>query len=114
MLRLRLIIEVLNHLGVNEVDIGYTRGVLDVVPLLTFRWISAIHLSSNRAAFKFHDVLRQSASFITEDVVDHAKLFVQVRRLDHSSHVLGVIIDVYVPHDELSLREVDHFEGDEE
>ena len=79
MLRLRLIIEVLNHFGINEVDIGHTRGVLNVVPLLTFRWISAIHLSSNRATFEFHDVLRQSASLITEDVVDHAKLFVQVR-----------------------------------
>ena len=61
------------ELFVIEIYVRYTREILD-----TFRGIFAKFVPHNAALLKLHDVLREGACLITEDVVHHAQLLVEV------------------------------------
>ena len=73
MIRVGFIILVLFELRILEVDIGDSELVLDVLGI-----VDTIGNITCRKPFELHDILRQGASLVTEDIVHHAEFFIQV------------------------------------
>lgn len=74
-------LDVLVEFGVLKVDIGDTIRVNSRFGLLLARckgYRLTVLVHAYRKTFEFHHVLGQSARFITEYVVDHAKFFVEI------------------------------------
>jgi len=92
-----------------KVDISNSWLVLD-----TTRLIHAIALIHNWHLLVLHDVLGQSASLVTENVVNHAKLFVEVGRLGFRREIPLFVIDFYIHRDKLCLDHIDHLNGNEQ
>ena len=102
------ILDMLFKTWILEVDVCDAWGVLS-----WYRIVAAVLIISGRELFEFHDVLGERASFITEDVMHHAQLFVQVWGLDSGLDGSIRITNSYVLSDVESLNEVDHLQGDE-
>ena len=73
----------------------------------------AIALGSGRELLEVHDVLSQGTRLVTEHVVDHAQLLVEVGRLHLHRHVLLVIVHQPVLLHEHTLGELDHLQRDQ-
>ena len=59
-----------------EINIGHPWGILDVTWL-----VNSVLLRAYGELLKLHNILRQSPRLVTENVVNHAELLIQVRRL---------------------------------
>ena len=56
--------------------------ICDTFIVLHALWtVNAILFISNRELLELHDVLRQCARLVAENVANHTELFVQIRRL---------------------------------
>ena len=64
---------------------------------------------SYREFLEIHDILGESSSLIRENIMDSAKLFIQIWRLCLCLDVLGNIIDKIVPLNEVSLNKFHDF-----
>ena len=95
-----------------EVNIGDSGRVLYIRQLTGVRM--AILVLASGEPFELHDVLGQGARLITKDVVHHAKLFIQVRRLHRGLNSALAAANVRVNRDEVSLDEIDHFKSDKQ
>ena len=67
------VFDVLLELGVFKVDVGDAWRVVEGLGL-----IAAILKHANRETLELHDVLRQCACLVTENVVHHAQFFVKI------------------------------------
>ena len=76
------------------------------------RFIYSITTASNWYFLELHHVLSQSACFVTEDVVHHAELLIEIRWLDHSRQTSVLIKDTQVDSYEVRLHETYHFKSD--
>lgn len=74
-----------------------------------FRFVDVI---GNRTLFKDHYISRQGASFIREDVLDQAKLLVEIRGPSTGRHVRLLVIHLNVIVDEDRLQESYQLQGD--
>ena len=76
-----------------QVGIVFVIAVLDLLPVLRVFKVHVSHSSrvfkrrgivrtildgASREAFEFHNILSQSSSLVTKDVVNHTELFIQV------------------------------------
>ena len=62
---------------------------------------------------KLHNIASQSASFVGENVLDLAQLFVDIGRLGPRVEILIIIIHIQVVVHERTLPEFYHFQGDQ-
>jgi hypothetical protein len=98
------VVDVLVILCILKINIGHARGILER------RWaFAAILVKARRESFELHNVLGQCPCFVTEYVVDHAKFFVQVRRLDRSLKASTLVAHFGIDRDKVCLGKVDHF-----
>ena len=94
---------------VEKVHIGYARGVL-----LFRRLIAPVLERPGRETFEFHYILGQGPCFVAENVVHHAQLFVEVRRLHGGREAPRLVAARDVDRDEVGLDKVDHLQRHEE
>ena len=73
MILVLFILHMLFEAWILEVDISYTRRVL-----ARCRIIAAVFIISSGEALELHYVLRKRTSLVTEDIVHHTQLFIQV------------------------------------
>ena len=94
-----------------EVNVGDTWVVLN---FLEYCFIVGTKLAhSNGKLLELHDVLREGARLVTEDVVDHAQFLVEAWWLDFAGQVPLFIQHLHILHHEVSLDEVDHLQRHE-
>ena len=103
------ILDVILEFRVLEVDISDTWWILKWL-----RIIYSIFELTSWETFKLHDVLCESASFIAEDIVHHAQLFIQVWRLNWGLEPCLLVTNLNVDRDEVSLDEINHFQSHQE
>ena len=58
--------------------------------------------------FELHEIARERASLIREDIVDLTQLFIEVTRLHLRGQCLIDVIDFCIPLNELSLEKFHH------
>jgi len=109
MVRSILILKLFENGLVFEVDVGNSGFIL-----LFLGVVFTIGELACRKALELHDVLGKGACFVREDVVNHAQLLVQVRRLHLGFHALLDVKDHPIVRNEHSLEEFDHFKSDEQ
>ena len=63
--------------------------------------------------FELHNIASQSASFVGENVLDLAQLFIDIGRLGPCMEILIIIIHIQVVVHERTLPEFDHFQSDQ-
>ena len=73
------------------------------------RLVNSVLLVATGEFLEPHDVLGKRSCFVAEDVGDHAQFLIQVDRLHLGRKISVCIIDVHIPHYEVSLDETDHF-----
>ena len=109
-----LVLHVLVEFGVLEIDISDTRSILFWLGCcLTGKQgrLVSIFKVSHRETFELHHVLRKRTCLITENVVHHSKLFVQIRGLNSCLESPRFIAHFDVNGDEVSLDKVDHLKS---
>ena len=63
--------------------------------------------------FELHNIASQGASFVRENVLDLAQLFIDIGRLGPRMEILIIIIHIQVVVHERTLPEFDHFQSDQ-
>lgn len=89
-----------------KAHISYTWRILSFV----FGILDAIRNISYRKHFELHYVLSESSSFVTEDIVNHSKFFIEIWWLNRTRNTFVLIKHHPVFLHKVSLEELNHFE----
>lgn len=87
---------------------------------ILFNWISAlaafntVRVLSNRVFPVLHQVACKSSCFIWENIVNLTELLIEVACLYFSREISFSFVDVCIPLNKLSLKELDDFQGHNE
>ena len=68
----------------------------------------------HRELLKLHDILSERSCLVTEDVMHHAQLLVKIGALTSCTQPRILIRHIDVNPDEVSLRHIDHFQGNQQ
>lgn len=103
------VLDVSGEFGVIKVDIRYTGWILKGLGIIT-----AVLISTSREAFKLHYILGKCASLVTEDVMNHTQLLIQVRGLNRGLKPSGLVTNLNIIGNKVRLEEVYHLKGDKQ
>ena len=103
------VLHVLLKIRVLEVHICDTGCVIHTAGL-----IGTILVHASGELLELHHILSQSACFIAENVLYHAKLLIQITLMHFARYVSLSIIDIDIQRDEISNEEIAHLESDNE
>ena len=79
---------------------------------LRLRHALAVRDTVNRALLELHDVLRERACLVREDVLDLAQVIRDIPRLRRAGSIKRLVVHVHVLRDEEGLNRLDDFNGD--
>ena len=89
---------------------GFSTGQINKIIKKSSETISDSSL--NGSHFELHDILRQGARLIAENVLDLSELLVQRRRSCHRWRILCRVVHLSIPIDEEGLPEANDLDGD--
>ena len=101
------ILYVLKIRTILKVDICDAEGILFGLWL-----VFAIGIFSDWEFLELHHILSECASLITEYLVHHSQLLIEIRTLYGGAQTRLLITYVYINSDEVRLSHIDHFKRD--